>query len=236
MRRLQWLGLHSYGLLIGITSLAQSISAAPFHSGHLNNGLIRINWQVFGATDLDNPRPLADNFTYLYWLEPTGEAATLYTFSLPNAKVTDPLGVGLPRPITATGVVAGTGAETNVATTASWKFGPVFDAGSGVSLLAGERTASMFVHSPSSPGDSVSMRHPIPPAFCFGCELFDAILGPSDLPDPGDYDASGQVELGDYEGWKTHFGESRPVIFWHAPSVRWQHRRPGERRRLRPLA
>jgi hypothetical protein len=213
MRRLQSSGLQSLALLVGITSMAQPAFSAPLHAGHLDNGPVRINWRVFDATDISNPRPLAENFTYLYWLEPTGEAATLYTFSLPNATVTDPLVVGLPRPITTSGIVAGTGGETHVATTASWRFGPFFDPGAGLSLMSGERTASMFVHSPSAPGDVYSMRHPIPPAICFGCELFDPILGPIDLPAPGDFDGNGQVELADYDDWATHFGQSRPVIF-----------------------
>lgn len=85
------------------------LSAAPLVEGNLDAGAVRINWQVYEATDADNPRPLANEFTYLYWLEPTGEGVTLYTFSLPSTN--DPLVVGLPRPITMTGVISGTGAE-----------------------------------------------------------------------------------------------------------------------------
>jgi hypothetical protein len=213
MRRRLWLELRLLGPIVGVLLLTQSVSSAPLHEGHVDNGPVRINWQAFDAAALDNPRPQANNFTYLYWLEPTGEAATLYTFSLFNVAITDPLVVGLPRPITTTGIIAGTGAETNVATTASWRFGPFFNPGAGLNLLPGERTAAMFVHSPSAPGDAYSMRHPIPPAICFGCELFDAILGPTDLPAPGDFDGNAQVDPSDYDGWTTHFGQSRPVVY-----------------------
>lgn len=56
------------------------------------------------------------------------------------------------------------------------------------------------------------MMHPIPPAICFGCEQINVVAGLSDTPAPGDYDGNLAVEIADYDGWKTHFGDERAVL------------------------
>jgi hypothetical protein len=190
----------------------RSSSAAPLLEGHLDDEEIRINWQVFEATDPENPRPLADEFTYAYWLEPTGEFTRVFGFDLWGVVSDTSLVVGTTGPLTTTGFISGTGAEPFVKKPGSWRFGELFAPEVGIELAAGERTAIMFVNSPSSPGEIRSNLYDPIQTFCFGCEQINGHPGPLDFPAPGDYDGNGTVETADYDGWKAHLGEQRAVL------------------------
>src|SRR5262245_59699917 len=119
MRRFLWLIVS-----VGSSAAASLAAAAPVAEGYADDLNTRIHWQAYEATDIDNPRPLANEFTYLYWFEAIGGGTSIHKFDFN----TNPGFVGeIAGPLTATGIIPETGPAPGVVGPDYWKWHPLFD-------------------------------------------------------------------------------------------------------------
>lgn len=194
MRRFHWLDVWIMWLS---TITAANLSAAPFLTGHSDYFNTRINWQVFADFVPDNPQPKPGEYTYLYWLEAPQTATHVYSFNLFGPE--PPIQFG---EVTSSGYLPGTGIAPDAYDLTYWRWNGL----SGINLAPGERTASLYLHSPDEPG-----RHSAVPFSCnpIVCDPVSGVaVGPiwASWLDRADYNLDGALSLDDYEVWKSAFG------------------------------